>query len=182
MCSLSQKKAELRREWKAVRASVPDRAEKNRAIAEKVLTHSAVRLAKTAFLYLSFGSEVETLPILEELLRRGVRVAVPRCDLETKTMDAVEISHLSQVEKGAYGILEPVGDLPVLSPKEIDVALVPALAFDNEGFRLGYGGGYYDKFLNEMDGVTVGLAFSECLTHDLPREEFDMQVDWVITD
>lgn len=182
MCSLKETKTQLRRSWKEVRASVPDRDNKNRQIQEKFLTDSAMKQAKSVFLYLSFGSEVDTIPILEELLRRGVRVSVPRCHKETRTMDAVAITHLSQLKPGAYGILEPEPALPIISPKEIDLAVVPALAFDKEGYRLGYGGGYYDRFLAEFSGISVGLAFSDCITEHLPREEFDKPVDVVITE
>lgn len=182
MCNLKESKRELRKEWKKLRAAVPDRTEKNRQIQNNFLTYSAVKQAKSVFLYLAFGSEVDTIPILEELLRRGVQVSVPRCHPSTREMDAVVIRHLSQVKAGAYGILEPDPTLPAVTPAEIDVAVVPALCFDKEGYRLGYGGGYYDRFLAAFSGVSIGLAFSDCITEQLPREEFDKAVDRVITE
>ncbi len=182
MCSLKQTKTQLRREWKAVREEIPHRAEKNQRIQEKFLTHSAIKQAKSVFLYLSFGSEVDTIPLFEELLGRGIRVSVPRCHRSTKEMEAVEITDLSQVKPGSYDILEPDPDLTPLSPSEIDVVVVPALAFDKEGFRLGYGGGYYDRFLADFTGTTIGLAFSDCITERLPGEEFDRPVDVVLTE
>lgn len=182
MCRLKQTKTELRQEWKEVRRAIPERPEKNRRIRENFLTCSALKQAKSVFLYLSFGDEVETIPILEELFARGIRVLVPRCHRSAKRMDAVEITAFSQVNPGTYGILEPDPHLPAVSPAEIDVAVVPALAFDQDGFRLGYGGGYYDRFLAEFSGVSVGLAFSDCVTERLPREPFDKPVDTIITE
>lgn len=180
MCSLKESKTQLRRSWKEIRGSVPHREDKSRQIQEKFLTYSAAKQAKSVFLYLSVGSEVNTLPILEELLRRGVQVSVPRCHKETGTMDAVAVTDLSLLKPGAYGILEPDPALPTVSIKDIDLAVVPALAFDKEGYRLGYGGGYYDRFLAEFSGTSVGLAFSDCITEHLPREEFDQPVDIII--
>ncbi len=146
------------------------------------MTYSAILEAKTVFLYLSFGSEVETLALTKKLLALGKEIAVPRCDPQTKTMTAVRLTDFQQLRPGSYGILEPAPDAPVISKEEIDLCLVPGLAFDQEGYRLGYGGGYYDKFLKDFSGKKLGLAFLECLTDRLPREEFDLPVDAVITD
>lgn len=182
MCSLEKTKTELRREWSEIRGAIPHKGEKNRQIQENFLMHPALKQAKSVFLYLSFRSEVGTTLILETLLNRGVQVSVPRCHRSTGTMDAVLITDLSQVKPGTYGILEPEPGLSVLSPKEIDIAVVPALAFDKEGYRLGYGGGYYDRFLGDFPGITIGLAFSDCITDRLPRESFDRPVDMVLTE
>ena len=180
MCNLTDKTA-LRRHFKELRAAIPDQSEKSRIIQEKVLTYSAIKQANSVFLYLSFGSEVETLFLAKELLAMGKRVAVPRCNPKTRTMVAVEIQDLAQLRTGAYGILEPDHHGTEIPKTELDVVLVPALAFDRDGFRLGYGGGYYDKFLADFSGKTIGLAFSDCVVDRLPRETFDLPVDTIIT-
>ncbi len=174
-------KTALRRHFKKIRESLSEKPEKSRRIQEKLLINPAILQANSVFLYLSIGSEVETLALMKELLSLGKRVAVPLCDKETKTMVAVEVAETRSLRPGTYGIWEPDPDSPVLPKEEIDVVLVPGLAFDKEGYRLGYGGGYYDKFLADFSGRTIGLAFSESVTDTLPREEFDLPVDEVIT-
>ncbi len=182
MYNQNQEKAALRRKWKEVRAEIPKRSEKSRRICEKVLEHPAVLGAKTVFLYLSFGTEVETLSLAAALIERGKRVAVPLCDTKTRRMQAVLLPAMTCLREGSYGILEPDVDAKAIPQEEIEVILVPALAFDKAGYRLGYGGGYYDKFLEGFSGRTIGLAFLDCVTDSLPREEFDKPVDEVITE
>ena len=182
MCNIQEEKGMLRQAWRTLRKEIPRRHEKSRRIWEKVLEHPAVVEAKTVFLYLSFGTEVETLPLADELVKRGKRVAVPLCDTKTHAMKAVLLPAMENLKAGSYGILEPESDARVISKEEIDVILVPALAFDREGYRLGYGGGYYDKFLESFSGRAIGLAFSDCITDKLPREAFDKPVDEVVTE
>lgn len=179
---MNEEKKELRRRWKAVRDGIAEKEEKSQKIREKILRHSAVLDAKRVFLYLSMGSEVETLQLAKELKKQGKQIAVPRCDRETRTMEAVEVADLTELKAGAYGILEPNQDAKVFSKEEIDVVLVPGLAFDSAGYRLGYGGGYYDKYLAGFSGAVLGLAFRDCIAEKLPRDEFDRPVEEVITE
>ncbi len=180
MCK--EEKRVLRRKWREIRNGVLCPAEKSRQICEKVCRHSAIAEAKTVFVYLSFGSEVETIELVKQLLAMGKRVGVPKCDTKHRTMVAAEITEITGLIPNSYGILEPTKDAPILSKGEIDVVLVPALAFDEEGFRLGYGGGYYDKYLADYSGVVLGLAFAACVTKRLPRGDFDRPVDAVVTE
>ncbi len=180
MCK--EEKRELRRKWREIRNGISHRAEKSRQICEKVCKHSAIAEANTVFVYLSFGSEVETMELVKQLLAMGKRVGVPKCDTKHRTMAAAEITELTGLIPNSYGILEPTKDAPILSKGEIDAVLVPALAFDEDGFRLGYGGGYYDKYLADYSGVTLGIAFADCVTNRLPRGEFDRPVDEVLTE
>lgn len=167
---------------------IPHRAEKSEVISQKVLHHPAVEKAGQIMLYLSFRSEPETFPLLTVLLQKGLRVAVPLCHPLSHTMEAVLLPDPQWLVRGAYGILEPdpvalaEGKLQITNKQENDVILVPGLAFDREGYRLGYGGGYYDRYLTDYDGVTLGLTFSDCLTEALPHEATDRRVDQVITE
>ncbi len=175
-------KKELRKEYREVREIIPSRFVRNIMLQQKVLNSSAVKEANTVFLYLSVRDEVETSLILEELLKKGVRVLVPRCRKEPGMMDAVEITDLSMVHRNSRGLFEPSPDLPAVPKEEIDVAIVPGLAFDWDRYRLGYGGGYYDRFLVDFQGWSIGLSYWECVTDRLPRDEFDQPVDEVITE
>lgn len=173
----------LRKQMKAIRDGIPVEAQKqySETIAKKVLALAEERDAKAVFAYLSFGSEVQTHALIQALLHRGIRVAVPVCDTQTHTMQAVCIDGFEDLTKDAYGILMPTGG-DVLLPKETDLVLVPALAFDQEGYRLGYGGGYYDRYLKEFHGVSVGLTFSACCVKALPRDSYDLPVSDILTE
>lgn len=173
----------LRKQMKAMRDGIGDAERKaySEAIARKVLALAEERAVKTVFVYLSFGSEVQTHALVQALLERGIRVAVPVCDTKTHTMQAVCIDGFGDLKEDAYGILIPKCGA-VLLPRETDLVLVPALAFDREGYRLGYGGGYYDRYLKEYEGFSAGLAFSACCMESLPRDRYDLPVGCVLTE
>ncbi|MEE1013028.1 MAG: 5-formyltetrahydrofolate cyclo-ligase [Clostridia bacterium] len=178
-----EEKRLLRKRQKALRDGISPqlRREYSRSIADKALALVEGLAARTVFVYLSYGSEPETHALIRELLNRGIRVGVPVCDTKTHTMDAVTLNGWEELVPGAYGILEPQGG-GVIPPGEIDLILVPGLAFDNEGYRLGYGGGYYDRYLQNFHGVSAGLAFSACCAEALPRDAFDLPVSHVLTE
>lgn len=176
-------KAAERKHFRAVRDGIPpaQRNADSEKIAEKVLALIQERQIQRVFAYFSFGSEVDTHPLIHKLLSLGVTVGVPRCDKSTHRMDAIVIQDLEQMQKGAYGISEPK-DGAILPPEQVELILIPALAFAKDGTRLGYGGGYYDRYTQNFQGLMVGLAFSACLTEALPKDTFDRPVDLVITE
>lgn len=178
-------KRELRRYWGSLRNEIPAgiRRDKSAKIADKILSDSMVAESEIIFSYVSCKSEPCTHLLIKELLFMGKRIAVPLCDLNSHTMQAVEIHDFGGLTRGAYGILEPPADNKSLIQKsEIQLILVPALAFDREGYRLGYGGGFYDRYLEDFGGRSIGLAFSECIADSLPHMEHDKPVDFVLTD
>lgn len=178
-----EKKRQLRADFKKLRNSIEEsvRADESKKIADRLLSSQIYKTARTIFVYVSAGSEVKTDTIIKTALTDGKRVAVPLCNTNLKTMDAVLIKDTSQLAIGAYGLFEPsYKDMQVLKKSEIDLVIVPALAFDRTGIRLGYGGGYYDKFLKDFNGFSVGLSFTCCITDRLPAEKFDCPVDRVI--
>lgn len=153
----------------------------SRAIVQKVLNLVEQTGSKSIFAYLSYAGEVDTHALIKELLNRGIEVSVPRCNKETHTMEAIALTSMEQLRTGAYGILEPQEGV-VVSPDRLDMILVPALAFDKEGFRLGWGAGYYDRYLDGYQGLTVGLCFSVCQTEKLPRDDHDLPVTVVLNE
>lgn len=162
----------LRKHMKEVRAGLHT-PEKDAAILEHVL--AAFGKEESFFVYLSFGSEAGTGELIRALLSRGKQVCAPR--IEGGAMRAV--TYGEPLEQGKYGILQP----PKGEECPCAVALTPLLAFDKEGFRLGYGGGYYDRwFAAHPEVLRVGLAYVGQQAERLPREETDVRLHAVVTE
>ena len=147
-------------------------------LAELFVASEAYRQAKTIYGYLPYNQEVRTVPMLQQALADGKRVAVPKCYGDE--MRFIYLEDLSQVEKGYCGIPEPLADGPMAEDKEA-LVLMPGLAFDREGHRIGYGGGFYDRFLaEEPNHPTLALCYDFQIVENLPTEEYDIPVDLVL--
>ncbi len=169
-------RAQIREKKRAMTESEICRA--SEALAEKLAEDPLYRQATSLYGYLSYNQEVRTAPILTRALRDGKRVAIPK--VYGQQMRFVWIRDLSRVAKGYAGILEPVDDAPVAQDPTA-LVLMPGLAFDRQGHRIGYGGGFYDRFLTaEPNHPTVALCYGFQLFPTLPTEEFDISVDRVI--
>lgn len=173
-------KNELRKELIEKRKNLGGKDQKCRVIEEQCVGRKEFQNAQNIYVYISFASEVSTSFIITEALRLGKSLFAPRCRGES--MDFWPIQDLNALEKSSFGVLEPIAGK---IPEDIDragVCIVPGLAFDQAGFRLGYGRGYYDRFLADNPGLfTVGLCYEELFVEDLPRDEHDLPVDMVIT-
>jgi 5-formyltetrahydrofolate cyclo-ligase len=153
-------------------------AEKSQKLLQQFLATDLYRNATTLYGYMSYNQEVRTLPILEQALRDGKRVAIPKCYGDE--MRFIYMEDLSAVEKSSCGIPEPIADEPVATD-ETALVLMPGLAFDPAGHRIGYGGGFYDKYLSAQSGhPTVALCFDFQMLPTLETEEFDIPVDLVL--
>lgn len=134
--------------------------------------------AKTLYGYLPYNQEVRTVPILEQALADGKKVAVPK--VYGDKMKFIYLSDLTRVEVGYAGIPEPIADGPE-GDDPTALVLMPGMAFDREGHRIGYGGGFYDKFLaEEPNHPTIALCYDFQMVEELPTEEFDVPVDMVL--
>ena len=154
-------------------------AKSNNAITSKVITHPLFQAAKTVFCYVSMNNEVDTRSIIKYALREGKTVCVPLCELQGK-MTPYVIYSLGEMSEGAYGIPEP----PIGAPlgENIDLCIVPCVCADKEGYRVGHGGGYYDRFLKDFEGKSM-LLCRDVLVHDnVPRKEHDIRCDILITE
>ena len=143
------------------------------------------RYADIILLYAPIKSEIDVMPIFEEAIKRGKKVAFPRCNVEERTMKFHFVESLDELAPCAYGIREPSTEAPVYDPKETKgsaVCYAPGLAFDVYGYRLGYGKGYYDKFMNEFTGCTIGVAYSDFILSSLPKGRFDKHCDVILTE
>lgn len=152
--------------------------EKSRLLADKFLASDAYCRAQTIYGYLPYNQEVRTVPMLQQAQLAGKKVAVPK--VYGDEMKFIYLTDLSAVEKGYAGIPEPVADGPVARDPQA-LVLMPGLAFDKEGHRIGYGGGFYDKFLSAEPGhPTLALCYDFQMLEHLETEEYDIPVDWVL--
>ena len=151
---------------------------KSEKLGELFLASEAYRQAKTIYGYLPYNQEVRTVAMLEQAIADGKRVAVPKCYGDE--MRFIYLDDLSKVEKGYCGIPEPVEDGPVAEDKTV-LVLMPGLAFTKEGLRMGYGGGFYDKFLaSEPEHPTLALCYDFQMVEHIPTEEYDIPVNTVL--
>lgn len=139
--------------------------------------------AKVVFVYVSKPIEVDTFKIIRQALADGKAVAAPRCIPGSFEMEFYYIHTLQDLEKGTFGVLEPIPDAArKVARGEKGLCVVPGLAFDSSGFRLGYGKGYYDRFLSGFHGITVGICYNSCVQLELPHGYFDKPVDILVTE
>ena len=181
----AEEKKKIRKGVLAIRDALPRQLReamsitigKNFAALDEVVKSSAIMI------FLSFGSEVRTDYIVEWLWQQKKKALAPLCRPGTREMAVYAINTFADVAPGYFGIREPKRDvLKPFTKKEIDLVAVPAVAFDGRGHRVGYGGGYYDRFLADMDVPKIGLAFSCQLVPEVPSDSFDQPVQGIVTE
>jgi 5-formyltetrahydrofolate cyclo-ligase len=177
-------KEELRAAMRGVRAAIPPEERSRLAeLAEEALFGLPdVTDAETILLFYSFGTEVATAGMTQRILGAGKRLLLPYL-AEDGAMEAAEVRPGDPLEHTTYGPREPGSGLAV-DPRTVDAVVTPGLAFDRQGNRLGYGGGYYDRYLERMGpaAVRIGIAFSLQIVDVLPTEPGDQRVDLIVTD
>ncbi|MFD3447727.1 5-formyltetrahydrofolate cyclo-ligase [Microbacteriaceae bacterium 4G12] len=155
----------------------------SRLIASHLYEMEEWKQTKVLGITISVNREVSTYSIIEQAWNEGKRVVVPKCNSKTRTMTFYEITSFHQLETVYMNLQEPVTALTKeVSASDIDLLLMPGVAFTKRGDRLGYGGGYYDRFLTQYDGKTVALAFSVQIVPEIPVQEFDQPVQKIITE
>ena len=157
---------------------------KSEAIARKLSALDIYRQAQTILFFASFAEEVNTFPMMERALAEGKHVALPTINKSNRTFKAHQLTSLEDLEEGPYGIQQIKSSAARdLGPEDLDLVVVPALAVDRRGNRLGRGGGYYDRFLENLpkDIPTVGLVFDFQLLDTLPTDAHDVALKHVLT-
>jgi 5-formyltetrahydrofolate cyclo-ligase len=176
-------KAELRERIRSLREglSPEDRSRRSGAVAEALFGLPEVRDAATVALFSSFGSEIDTAPIIERAHAEGRRVLLPY--LDEGVMEVSEHRPGDDLVPSSYGPAEPSRRDPV-DPGEVDAAVIPGLAFDRRGRRLGYGAGFYDRWLRRLrpNASRIGIGFSFQIVDRVPAGGSDERVDVVVTD
>ena len=174
-------KAELRKkilqEMKAL--SQEQKQAMDQALTDQFLKHPFYQEAKLIASYLSFPHEFQTQELIEQALKDGKKVLIPKTYPKGR-MDFV-VYDPQQLVKTSFGLLEPQGDLEVVDASQIDLIHVPGLAFTTEGYRIGYGGGYYDRYLEHFSGHTLSTIYP-CQIQDFIPENHDIPVQEVLID
>ncbi len=159
-----------------------DLSPKQRVIASERVCNRLVELVKTkkpkaAHCFIPMGNEIDTKPFIEYCLFKSITVVSPKT-LKNKRLKHLVLSDLNSIESGVFGTVYPSGNIGFSG--ELDLIIVPGLAFDNDGGRLGYGGGYYDTFLSDYsNALKVGVGFNKQLVDKVPLEEHDVRLDSV---
>ncbi|MCG0274933.1 MAG: 5-formyltetrahydrofolate cyclo-ligase [Thermosediminibacteraceae bacterium] len=177
-------KKELRCQFieKRMKLSQEDVKKMSEKIISTLFSLDEFKKSKTVMLYVDFRNEVMTQKAIEDALAMGKRVVVPKT-IKGQGLLAIEIKGTHELKPGTYGVLEPEKN-EGLDPKLIDLVVVPGVAFDKRGYRLGYGGGYYDRFLPKLrpDAKKIALAFEIQIAEYLPEDPHDIRMDAVITE
>jgi len=184
MQNLAENKEILRKRLLEKRRNIQNKDEKDNTIAKQFLLLDDYINAEVILLYVSTNEEVSTKRVIANAVEAGKKVFVPIC-IGQHRMEFYEFTSFSELTVSKFGILEP-------NPKGSEkleifgdvLCVVPAISFDAERYRLGYGGGYYDRFIESYDDKikTIGLCYEEMLSEILPRENHDKRVDMIITD
>jgi len=179
-----QTKDEIRKIVAQRKQAIDDTREMSRRVMTQLLTLPEMETCSTIMTYVDFGKEVRTVPLISELFHRGKHVVVPFCD--DGEIQLFRIKNLMELAPGNFGILEPKIELRRQSGskvhlKELGVILVPGVAFDTQGGRLGRGKGFYDRFLKKIpeNVLKIGLAFDWQLFDAIPMSENDQYIDLV---
>lgn len=177
-------KADARKHFFTLRASIDTvlRKEKSLKICKSVCELSEFSKCDTLFLYAPIKSEADPTPLFDAARLTGMRVAFPISLTDTFELDFRFVDSLDDLLIGAYSIREPKKDAEKAYFTKKSICIVPALAFDFHGHRLGYGKGFYDRFLNKFNGLSVGITYAELKCSNLPHESTDIPVDIIITD
>ena len=184
--NIKEMKDSLRKKILSERSAIDDaeRTLSEESIISRFLSLASYRFADTVLLYYPIKGEVDMLSVATAAIKAGKKVAFPRCDSENFTMTYHIVSSINDMTQGTYGIPEPSPSLPIYTPTpdKNDLIVVPAVCFDKQGYRIGYGRGYYDRYLCSFGGTAVGVTFHKLLQSSLPRGRFDRRVDILLTE
>ena len=182
--NLKEAKNSLRATWRRRREALPpeERARRDAAVCEVIAGSVSYRYADILLGYAPIGCEIDVWPLLERALAEGRRVALPRTHGEG-VMTFHYVGALGEAEPtGAFGIREPRANAPLYTGEGTALLLVPGMVFDRDGFRIGYGGGYYDRFLRDRQIATLGIVYHDFILARLPRGRYDRAVGALATD
>ena len=167
---------------------IVEKEKMDRKICDKFYESKYYRDAKNIFIYISYDSEINTKEIINKALIDNKKIYVPRTEFKTRLMDAVEIISLDNLIESEYGILEPSIEESHIEPNELDLIVVPGVAFDRNGGRIGYGAGFYDRYFKKINKDNIkkiqklALAYDFQILENIPMNEHDVPIRYIITE
>ena len=182
--NIKEYKIKLREKFKAIRMNYfpEQKAKLDNDIIGRLTRTYQYKNADIILCYVSTPLEVDTHALIKRALEDGKKVAVPKCKPETTTMDFYFINSFDDLEKGTFGVLEPIEEQCELYQGDKGICIVPGLCFDHSGYRLGYGKGYYDRFLTNYSQTKIGICYNDCVQQRLFHGRYDVPVDLLITE
>ena len=180
-------KSSLRKEMlkKRSKLSIDERNIYSKTIANLLYETNFYKNAETIMAFINFGSEINTRYIIEDSIELGKDIVIPITVPETKELRISKLLDYSELEIGHYNILTPKKEyLRYIDPSSIDLVLVPGLIFAKDGYRVGYGGGYYDRFLSKLNPNVpkIGIGFDLQVKERVPTDQYDIPVDYILTE
>ena len=183
MSEIRTKKLEMREKYLAVRDALPaeQKAAFDKKIYDRLIASITYRHSTDVLLYASMENEVDTWAIFETALKDGKKVAFPCCNPDN-TMTFRYVTDRNQLKERTFGISEPDDTCEECRPNNFSLLIVPGLVFDKSGYRIGYGKGFYDRYLSDFRGVKVGMVYQDFIVPSVPRGRFDLSVDVLVTE
>ncbi len=187
MYILKKEKEEMRAKYLEKRRALDPGIKRRRD--EKICSHAfslaSYRFAKYVLLYAPTDDEIDVMPIALDALAKGKRVAFPKCYPDSHTMEYRIVSSPDELESGAFGLREPTVASPLFDAERDGgdaVCFVPGLVYDTKGYRVGYGKGFYDRYLSSFGGNIVGVVYSDSILAEVPRGRFDVKIKILLTE
>ncbi len=172
------KKEFLRKKYKEKRDNIKNKVTKDNLIYQKVINNKDILSSKTLLIYISINSEIDTIKIINYFLNTK-NIAVPK--IIDNNMFFCYVTNLNDLTPGKYNIPEPTNE-NIVTDFDNSICIVPGICYDKENYRIGYGKGYYDRFLSKNKIKTIGLCYKECMIEKIDNDKYDYKIDEVITD
>ncbi|MBE6622681.1 MAG: 5-formyltetrahydrofolate cyclo-ligase [Ruminococcaceae bacterium] len=183
MTEIRTQKSEMREKYLAVRLAMPQEQKDafDKKIHSKLTSSITYRHSTDILLYASAKGEVDTWAIFEQAIKDGKKVAFPCCNNDN-TMTFRYVTSKDQMKEASFGLLEPDSGCEECKAGNFSLLIVPGLVYDKSGYRIGYGKGFYDRYLSTFEGVAIGLCYSSFLVPEVPRSRYDRHADVIITE
>lgn len=176
-------KKQLRKELKLKRKAIINKPDKDKAVCRNLLNCNEYRQADTVLFYAALDDEINIDECIRKAIDDGKKAALPVCIDNFGYMEFYYINSLKDIKEGSFGVREPeISNSVKVTDFENSICLVPAIAYDRLGYRLGYGKGYYDRFLENYAFISIGLCYNELVVEKLPADKYDVPVDKIITE
>ncbi|MGL4772871.1 MAG: 5-formyltetrahydrofolate cyclo-ligase [Clostridium sp.] len=175
-------KKNIRKNILSLRARIKNTEEKNDKIFNNLISIKEFKECKSIFIYLSYKDEIDTFKIIKWCIENNKKVFVPKISEKSGVMDAIEIKDLDNLNENKYGILEPIAGDKVEDINDIDLVILPGAAFDLNGGRIGYGGGYYDRYLKNYKKYIISLTYEIQILNEIPMEEHDVLFNALVSE